>query len=96
MVSCRFSRETLRDGIARQAVHLMVQESRKGRAAGRVPVPRYRRFKMKDVDGWKWSEAMKWLGKFHHDLTTTEPWKSWWGFGESSHFMALIQMSELL
>ena len=52
---CRFSRETIRDE-RRQAVNIMVQESRKGRAAGRVPVPR-RRFKMEDVDG-KWS-AMK-------------------------------------
>ena len=28
------------------------------------------------------------LGKFHHELTTSEPWKSKLGFGESSPFMA--------
>ena len=38
----------------------------------------------------------RYLGKFHHDLTTTEPWKSWFMLGESSPFMALIQISELL
>ena len=31
--------------------------------------------------GWK-------LGKFHHDLTTSEPWKSWFIYGELSPFMA--------
>ena len=40
------------------------------------------------------------LGKFHHDLTATEPWESWLGFGKSSPFMALIgrkiQISEIL
>ena len=32
----------------------------------------------------------------YNELTTSEPWKSWLGFGESSPFMALIQISELL
>ena len=51
MVSCRFSRETIRDE-RRQAVNIMVQESRKGRAAGRVPVPRRRTFQNGGC-GWK-------------------------------------------
>ena len=36
------------------------------------------------------------LGKFHHELTTSEPWKSWFLYGKSSPFMALIQISEIL
>ena len=52
MVSCRFSpKKTIRDE-RRQAVNIMVQESRKGRAAGRVPVPRRRTFQHGGC-GWK-------------------------------------------
>ena len=36
------------------------------------------------------------MGKFHHDLTATEPWKSWLGFGESSPNGRTIQVSEIL
>ena len=36
------------------------------------------------------------LGKFHHELTTSEPWESWLDCGESSPFMGLIQVCELL
>jgi hypothetical protein len=35
------------------------------------------------------------LGKFHHDLTATEPWKSWFILGRSSPFIALIQLGEI-
>ena len=35
------------------------------------------------------------LGKFDHDLTTSEPWKSWFFIGESSPNGRKIQVSEL-
>ena len=35
------------------------------------------------------------LGRFDHDLATTEPWESLFFIGKSSPFLALIQVSEL-
>ena len=35
------------------------------------------------------------LGKFHHDLTATEPWEPWFIRGNHPQ-MALIQVSEIL
>ena len=36
------------------------------------------------------------LGRFHHDLTTTETHRWLWKEGDSSPFVALIQVSEIL